>query len=197
MFPYPLIMTGRAVCNVCNYPQVVCLCGALIQAEFETELVILQHPSETLQAKNTARLISLVASDVEIIVGETAQDFSALQAQLKGRGPAVVIFPSTESVPLASLPEKDKVKTVILLDGTWRKAKKIWHCNPWLRSLSVCNLETQGVSSYRIRRSRETGGVSTLEAAALALETIEGANTEPLYSALEAMQSHWPNVNES
>lgn len=188
---------GREVCLGCEYPAVVCVCNALKPTGFNTKIIILQHPSETAQAKNTARLVSLVASGTEIIVGENERDFDSVRARFEGDARCIVVFPSPESEAIAKLAAQRQVDTIILLDGTWRKAKKIWYSNAWLRSMTVCKLETPDSSAYRIRKGTEAGGVSTLEAAALALEALEDANTQPLHSVFDAMQKHWQRFSVS
>jgi DTW domain-containing protein YfiP len=109
-----------------------------------------------------------------------------------------VLFPSPDSKIFSEAlkPAVQRVQTLILIDGTWRKAKKMWQLNPWLWSLAVSRLEAGSISRYRIRKGSEAGGISTLEAAALALEILEGADTEPLYKAFEAMQDKWQQFSE-
>lgn len=195
-------MTGRKICPACEYPLVVCICSAITQTTFDTEIIILQHPTEKNRAKNTARLVSLVIPDTVVIVGESAADFEDVKQQLMvrkvGEGSVAVLFPSADSKVLSEKlePSPVKIQTLILIDGTWRKAKKMWQLNPWLWSLVVCKLEAGTISGYRIRKGSQTGGLSTLEAAALALETVEGADSAPLYQAFEAMQDKWQQFSK-
>lgn len=190
-------MTGRKVCAACQYPLVVCVCSAIMQIKVDTEIIILQHPSEKNKAKNTARLIALVVPATKVIVGESAADFEEVKqliiAKKKNEGSVAVLFPSPDSQILSKnlTPTSTGIQTLILLDGTWRKAKKMWQLNPWLWSLMICRLEAGSISGYRIRKGSESGGLATLEAAALALEIVEGADTAPLYKAFEAMQDKW------
>lgn len=184
-------MAGREYCVSCKYPISVCICGALKPCSFATKVIILQHPSELQHAKNTARLVSLVSQDTEIVVGETEEDFESIRRRLEASSAAAVVFPAPESQSLVEFTAQEKLETIILIDGTWRKAKRIWHSNPWLRSMPVCRLEIESPSLYRIRKGREVGGFSTLEATALAIEAIESADTSALYDALEAMQKNW------
>lgn len=195
-------MAGRKVCLACGYPLVVCICTAITKTAVDTEIIILQHPTEKNRAKNTARLISLVVPDTKLIVGEGAADFEQVKQHLltqKSRETSVaVLFPSPASTILSevSQPTLKKIQTLILIDGTWRKAKKMWQLNPWLWPFVVSRLEADSKSRYRIRKGSEAGGLSTLEAAALALEILEDADTKPLYRAFEAMQDKWLQFSE-
>ena len=195
-------MTKRKICPACQYPLLVCICGAITQSVVDTEIIILQHPSEKNRAKNTARLISLVIPNTETFVGESAADFELVKQRLLARGSKdtsiAVLFPSPDSKIFSEAlkPSVQRVQTLILVDGTWRKAKKMWQLNPWLWPFVVFRLEVGSISRYRIRKGSEAGGISTLEAVALALEILEGADTEPLYKAFEAMQDKWQQFSE-
>jgi DTW domain-containing protein YfiP len=80
---------------------------------------------------------------------------------------------------------------LLLLDGTWRKAKKLWLNNPWLHELDACVIEVTQASQYRIRKAPGPQSMSTLEAIAWSLNIIEGCDTGPFFQALEALQGHW------
>ena len=82
---------------------------------------------------------------------------------------------------------------LVLIDGTWRKAKKIWMSNPWLQQLRVCHIDAVS-SRYRIRRGSVPGGLATIEAAASALEQLGEVKTEALLNAFEALQENWPSA---
>lgn len=195
-------MTGRKICPACQYPLLVCVCSAITRTVVDTEIIILQHPSEKSRAKNTARLISLVIPNTQTFVGESATDFELVKQRLLARESKdtsiAVLFPSADSKIFSEAlkPSVQRVQTLILLDGTWRKAKKMWQLNPWLWPLMVFRLEAGSISRYRIRKGSEAGGICTLEAVALALEILEGADTEPLYKAFEAMQDKWQKFSE-
>jgi DTW domain-containing protein YfiP len=69
-----------------------------------------------------------------------------------------------QSTQINSKTEQKPPKTIIVLDGTWRKAKLIWYKNPWLHTLRSVVLTGLPKSEYLIRASSIQGGVSTLEA---------------------------------
>ena len=59
---------------------------------------------------------------------------------------------------------------VIVLDGTWSKAKTLWWRNPWLNKLNRMNLKPSQPSIYgRLRAEPRRDYVSTLESVAGAL----------------------------
>ncbi len=78
-------------------------------------------------------------------------------------------------------------KQIILLDGTWKKAYKLWQLNTWLHTLPTLRIDDVE-SQYHIRKAPKAGYLSTLEAAAICLEKLEKCNTKPLYNCFNLMQ---------
>jgi tRNA-uridine aminocarboxypropyltransferase len=68
---------------------------------------------------------------------------------------------------------------IVLLDGTWKEAKTLWWRNPWLLKLHRLVLNPPRPARIgRLRREPRREGLSTIEAAALALRHLE-ARPEP------------------
>ncbi len=65
-------------------------------------------------------------------------------------------------------------RTLILLDGTWKKAYKMWQLSINLQALPTVSLDNADRGNYRIRKSPKDQGVSTVEAGYLALAALEG-----------------------
>ena len=64
-------------------------------------------------------------------------------------------------------------KTLIILDGTWDEAKKIYMRSPVLQALPCIHLEVENKSAYVVRTQPSEKCLSTLETAAHALAIIE------------------------
>jgi len=60
-----------------------------------------------------------------------------------------------------------------VLDGTWRKSRKMLYCNPLLQRLPRLPLQGLPVSRYRIRKAHRANQLSTLEATCAALTHLE------------------------
>jgi DTW domain-containing protein YfiP len=69
--------------------------------------------------------------------------------------------------------ESSKLKTLIILDGTWRKTFKIFSLSSNLHTLPRVSFKENFESLYRIRNSTKRNSLSTLEATNLALKEIE------------------------
>ena len=182
----------RHYCSRCAYPEKTCLCDAIVEMRCKTRLVILQHPSEAKHAKNTARLVKLVIPETELVVGETADDFRDVRGRLKMDSGTVVLYPAPVSTPLAEAVDRESVETLIIIDGTWRKAKKMWLENTWLHDLRVCHLNAVSSSAYSIRSTSVVGGMASIEAVAHGLELLGETTVQPLWNAFMAMQKQWP-----
>src|SRR5262249_26362724 len=64
---------------------------------------------------------------------------------------------------------------ILLLDGNWSQAKALWWRNPWLLKRPRLVLAPPAASLYgKLRREPRREALSTIEAAALALEALEG-----------------------
>lgn len=63
---------------------------------------------------------------------------------------------------------------LVVLDGTWRKSRKMLYANPLLQTLPRLALRDAPASQYLIRKARGTHQLSTLEATCYALMRLEG-----------------------
>lgn len=166
---------SRARCPRCARPLTHCLCPLIPHLENRTRVLILQHPDETRHALNTARLAALGLVNAELRVGEV---FPELEAELSGRE-AWLLFPGEQARSVEQLAADQREGMVcerwlIVPDGTWRKARRLLHCNPWLAQLPRLTLEEGRVSRYRLRKAPGPGALSTLEAIVHCLNGLEG-----------------------
>jgi DTW domain-containing protein YfiP len=163
----------RATCAACLRAQSACICHWVTPLSSRVDLLILQHPLEVRNAKNSARLLHLCLPGSRLEVGEAFPDLHAL-LHADGRVP-VLLYPETpDSVPpvLEPVPPPERLRLVVL-DATWRKSLKMLHVNPELQRLPRLALHDVPASAYRIRKAHAPHQLSTLEAAALALGQME------------------------
>lgn len=167
----------RAVCLACVRPQSACICRWVSPVDCATEVLILQHPLEVSHAKNSARLLHLSLANSQMLTGESF-DESTLRTAMQEPKYTVLLYPHTAQYPA---PEPDTVALqspsnlrLIVLDGTWRKSRKMLHCSPLLQELPRLTLREVPASNYRIRKAHKPGQLSTLEATCAALIQLEG-----------------------
>lgn len=168
------------------------MCASLRRLATRTRVVILQHPRESDVAINTARLAELQLERAELHVGIKLDDAPLLRTRLSDpEAPAILLYPGEDARDLAVTPPPGAC-TLVVLDGTWWQAKKLFQNNPELARLPRYALSPSSPSRYRIRREPAVHCISTIEAIAEALALLEpgGFDREGLLAAFEAMVDH-------
>lgn len=137
----------------------------------------------------TARILSLSLKNSVTIVGEDFSDNERLNALLADKQyQHVILYPSEHSVPVESVTRPDKKLRVILLDGTWKKAFKMWQVSSNLRALSTVHLPKDLKGNYLIRKAPSENSLSTVEAGYHLLNLLEGdRDFSPLLTAFDQM----------
>ncbi|MCM0147525.1 DTW domain-containing protein [Photobacterium galatheae] len=180
-------------CERCGKAVKACICQWIEKIDARTELWILQHPSEVKQPLGTARILTLSLPNARLWIGEDFSEHDEINTLLSDPERHVaVLYPGEGAIPLSQwAPERGAKQrtTLILLDGTWKKAYKIWQLSANLQTLPCVRLETASAGNYRIRKSPKASGVSTVEAAYDALSQIEGEGQkfQPLIHTFEQM----------
>ena len=178
------------MCAACLRPQSTCICQWVTPVVHATEVLILQHPLEQHHAKNSARLLHLSLVHSRLVIGE-AFDEPSLHAALQVPKYTVLLYPRA-APGLDQAPALDPARLadvahlrLVVLDGTWRKSRKMLHLSPLLQGLPRLSLEDVQESSYLIRKAHKPGQLSTLEATCAALAQLEGqpGNFQPLLAA--------------
>ena len=177
----------RPRCERCQRPLDHCLCPLIPTLDSRTRVVLLQHPSETAHALNTARLAALGLVNAQLRIGEVFDDLDELLGT-PGYRP-VLLFPGDQAQALTAYGEADDTPLLLIVpDGTWRKARKMLYLNPLLAALPRVTLGQLAPSRYRLRKAPEPGAVSTLEAVVQALNVLEQpASFDALLRPFEAL----------
>lgn len=203
----------RPQCARCLRPQSTCICQWITPVDHPVEVLILQHPMEVHEAKGSARLLHLSLPQSRMVVGEgfdpqqlqawLTQPFpeDAPQASAQSRQQShalrcpVLLYPTTPldatlAAPPVLTPEQMRdlsLLRLVVLDGTWRKSRKMLHLNPLLQRLPRLELHNPPEPRYLIRKAQQGHQLSTLEATCAALVQLEG-NAEkfaPLLSGFD------------
>jgi len=178
----------RATCGHCLRPQATCLCALAQPTAHHTEVLVLQHPQEQRQAKNSVALLRLSLAHCEVVVGEHFEA-AALKALLQRPGRQTrLLYPDVPAAPAPLAPPTDACRSLrlVVIDATWRKSLRMLLEHPTLAALPRLSLVTPAPTLYRsIRSARRADQVSTLEATAQALAMLEGPSFDaaPLLDA--------------
>uniref|UniRef100_A0A0D9VVS1 tRNA-uridine aminocarboxypropyltransferase n=1 Tax=Leersia perrieri TaxID=77586 RepID=A0A0D9VVS1_9ORYZ len=81
------------------------------------------------------------------------------------------------------------VQHLIVLDGTWAKAQRMYHENPWLQLLPHVKIESDGASLYsEVRHEPRAGCLSTIESIVVAMRKL-GEDAKGLDNLLDVFGS--------
>ncbi|MGM9490282.1 tRNA-uridine aminocarboxypropyltransferase [Ideonella sp. YS5] len=168
---------GRAVCGRCLRPHRTCVCALARPTAHRTEVLVLQHPQEQRQAKNSVALLRLSLAHCNVVVGERFEPRS-LQTLLERPGRDTrLLYPDVPAAPAPALPgaTSDTPVRLVVIDATWRKSLRMLLEHPALAALPRLALDAPPPTRYRaIRPARRADQVSTLEATVQALAMLEG-----------------------
>lgn len=163
----------RATCYSCFRPADLCLCGLLPRVPNRTELVVLQHPRERMHPFGSARMLVQALERAELHVARRG-DGKAVLHPLNVRPGAALVYPAPGARSLESLKAVERPEQLVVLDGTWSQAHRLYKDNPWLWELPHYRIEPVRGSRYLVRKEPKPHCLSTLEASVDALTALEG-----------------------
>jgi DTW domain-containing protein len=156
------------------------MCAELAPIVTQTRIVVIRHIRESWKSTGTARIAQLAMPHLTLL--EYGDDGEPARTQLMPylQPESALLFPS-ETAPRA---EAQRVKTLLVLDGTWRQTRRMFQRLEVLKSVPVLPLPAKTSAVLRLRETHFTEGRSTLEAIGDALESIEGTEVAASVQAL-------------
>ena len=168
---------SRDYCDRCIRPVSECYCDAIVNIENPINVVILQHPMESNHPYNTAGMTSRSLQHCQLHVGERfAEDWIAQLIEQR----SILLFPDMPWLKSTRQLE-NQPRQLVVIDATWRKAKKILHLNPLLQELPRMAINNHPQTEYSIRSSTIAHSMATIEAVGIALTRLD---TRTDYSGL-------------
>jgi DTW domain-containing protein YfiP len=134
----------------------------------QTKTVVIRHITERHKASNTGGLFARLTHGQLLDYGAQNQPLALDWLDES----CVLVFPGARG----KLPLKPKL---VLLDGTWNQVRRMYRKIPGLSRLPCIGLPPRE-TSIRMRIPTVQGGMSTLEAGALAMSSLEGEETTAL-----------------
>lgn len=191
----PAPTSKRLACATCLRPQSACICRWVTPVAHPVEVLILQHPLEVSNPKGSARLLHLSLPHSRLVTGEVF-DLPALLAEAGGPKQTILLYPDTPQDRAMGIPAPPVLAPALLLaplqlrlvvlDGTWRKSRKMLYRNPLLQQLPRLSLQDMPASHYLIRKAHRPDQLSTLEATCAALAQLNGGANQPFAPLLAA-----------
>lgn len=184
----PTFREPRPHCYRCDKPQRMCLCSLLAPIQNRVGVHVLQHPSERRHAVGTARLLrlGLASVDVHVLALRGSSSTSPPVALPPGAG---LLYPCAPDQELSALPPDARPAHLVVIDGTWAQAHRVFRANPWVAALPRYRLSPAVGSNYRIRKEPRQECLSTVETVAAALRILEPElqGVDALLAAFDAM----------
>lgn len=166
-------------CETCHRPRVACVCDRVVSFTTERRVLILQHPQERDALLGSAQILVASLPKAKLVVGLSWRNLAhALEEEQVDTRRWAVLFPDREA-PAGQVAARDGsvlapegLEGIVVLDGTWSKAKTLWWRNPWLSKLNRMTLKPSKPSIYgHLRAEPRRDYVSTLESVAAALSS--------------------------
>ncbi len=153
------------------------MCDRIVSFPTTRRILILQHPQEQDALLGSAQILVASLPKAKLVIGLSWRNFaSALGEEGVDARRWAVLFPDNQSTgePVAArggvAVEPHELEGIVVLDGTWSKAKTLWWRNPWLTKLNRLTLKPSKPSIYgSLRAEPRREYVSTLESVAAAL----------------------------
>ncbi|KAL3733000.1 hypothetical protein ACJRO7_022515 [Eucalyptus globulus] len=103
---------------------------------------------------------------------------------------SVLLFPTENALSIDELKAAEfEVRNLIVLGGTWMKAKRMYSQNPWLKLLPHLELDLEVMSLYgEVRSQPKAGCLSTLESVIYTMKAV-GGSLEGLDQLIDVFES--------
>lgn len=161
-------LPGR--CQRCWVRLEYCVCARVPRVEPRARVVLVRHAREAFKSTGTARVAALALPGARLVeYDDDGEGARRALPELLGAD-AHLLFPEVPTVPWRDA----QVGTLVVLDGTWRQARRMFHRLPALQALPRLALPSAAGQALRLRASVVPGARSTLEALAEALTLLEG-----------------------
>lgn len=165
-------------CEACRMPERGCICALRPRLPAAAaDIWLMMHPDEVRKPTNTGRLIEECLPGTRRFVWNRVTPDPSFEAALAD--PDVqpwIVFPAPPDryeerlIPFQITPGKRPA--LMLLDGTWQQAGKMFRLTRYLDAFPVLSLQPQQASAYGLRRAVHEGQLCTVEVAAALLRLV-------------------------
>ena len=209
----------REFCDQCIRPIRTCWCHFLPNPKIKlskTKVIIIQHPNETKRAIRTAKMLEhgLANEDCLIFVrrkvmtleikDSLTSEEKSLRNYLSHPG-AHLLFPRKNAITPDQLGSNLEQLILVVLDGTWDEARKMYAWSPALQALPklTLDLSNKTQSQFVIKTQPNDKCLSTVECVAHTIAKVEGNSnivdelTKPLLAMCSIQISHGAVKHES
>ncbi|WP_367989102.1 tRNA-uridine aminocarboxypropyltransferase [Vibrio sp. NTOU-M3] len=171
-------------CGYCQVSLEHCLCSVQPDIETSVAVMLIVSENEVFKPSNTGRLIADVVKESYVYQWSRTEPNADMLSLLTNENYApMLVFPEDyiddKQRLLTHNPitvEQGRKPLLILLDGSWREARRIYRKSAYLASLPVISITPQSISQYMMRKSENENHLSTAEVASLVLKQVGEAH---------------------
>lgn len=185
-------------CPNCFLAEFACMCQWRARLTIDIDIVLLMHPDEILKPTNTGRLAADLFAD-NVLVFEWSRvnpSLAMLEALRRPDTDYLVLFPPREgdSKPVVhgvALESARNNLTLVVLDGTWKQAGKMYRQSPYLANFPLLSIHSS-VGDYTLRSARDGEQLSTAEAVAYGLSACHQlSQSQALFDLFAVFNHHY------
>jgi|AntRauTorckE6833_2_1112554.scaffolds.fasta_scaffold01380_2 DTW domain-containing protein YfiP len=187
-------------CEGCRMPRDFCICRYRTETHSKAEFWVLMHIEEVNKPTNTARLIGDTLPSTRVFPWQRMNPPLEFVELLKDeRYQPFIIFPDdqpdyqhrvVQSYPAFREGEEKKTPVFILLDGTWRQARKMFRQSEYLQNLPVLPVRSNRKTRYQLRKPASDQHLCTAE---VGIELLEMAGDR---EAAEVLENYFAVFNQ-
>lgn len=156
-------------CNQCGLPTLTCICDLISPITTKAKFWILASEREFYRPSSTGRLLKLInPNSTEIFLWERTNPSAKLLENItQFLGKTYLLFPAESEELVAKSVNKveEGIEAFILIDGTWKEARKIVRKSSYLNDIPLVAIKPDYESKFSLRRGRVEGTLCTIEAA--------------------------------
>ncbi|WP_415889090.1 tRNA-uridine aminocarboxypropyltransferase [Neptuniibacter sp. SY11_33] len=170
--PKPFVARGSKTqrCQSCLLSVRACICDYKIQYDALASFYLLMHHDETFKPTNTGRLIEdCIAGTQRFKWSRTEPGKDLLKAINHDAIDPYIVFPEGDDYQARMVDfelKPGKKPVFIILDGTWRQARRMFRHSRYLDHLPVIQPQITSTSQYKLRKAAVAGQLCTAEVAA-------------------------------
>ncbi|AZG73413.1 tRNA-uridine aminocarboxypropyltransferase [Shewanella livingstonensis] len=176
-------------CNLCLLGELFCTCMHRQYLSTNVSFMLIMYNDEVLKPTNSGKLIADLIPDTHAFLWTRTETDSTMLALLTDpQYQPFLVFPQqylesdqavVDQITAASLSTvqgQSKTPLLVMLDGSWREAIKMYRKSPYLHQMPVLSFAPETLATYALRKGSHDFQLGTAEVAALALTAAQ----EPL-----------------
>lgn len=164
-------------CQVCFLHKDNCICVQIPKLTLATRVSLVIHYKELKRTSNTGRLAVAALTNSEMFVRGLEQKATDLSTLMSPDYQALFLYPGEDAEPIGAQ-QYDKPIHLIVPDGNWRQASKVYARHPELKDVPRVKVSPRKQATQFLRKEHVEGGMATLEAIAIALGVLENLEVE-------------------